>query len=226
MEVHRDILIALTWSLGSSFCVLSVLSVPYVVWQDVLLLPWLETPFHMCSQNPEPSAKPHLLAEGTGQCHKDTLPYNSTATTFPQLSHRAVLRCITALLSNLNNARIKLGGNVTCEGCWWKQRDRGRPRQTCGRLRRKESKCCGSGLLTLSFECLMPWQKNDFQDSTQPPQREKLLGYNLWLLLSPTSIIYRWAILMRLIKISRSEIKRVCKLFHLAKLNVTPISQH
>lgn len=144
MEVHRDIPIALTWSLGSSFSVLSVLSVPYVVWQDVLLLPWLETPFHMCSQNPEPSAKPHLLAEGTGQCHKDTLPYNSAAAIFPQLSHRAVLRCIISLRSNLNNARIKLRENVTCEGCWWKQRDRGRPRQPCGRLRRNENKRCGS----------------------------------------------------------------------------------
>lgn len=94
MGVHRDICIALTWSLGSSFSVLSVLSVPYVVWRDVLLLPWLETQFHMCSQNPEPSAKPRLLEESTGQCRKDTLPYNSTASTFPQLSHRAVLRSI------------------------------------------------------------------------------------------------------------------------------------
>lgn len=145
MGVHRDIPTALTWSLGSSFSVLSVLSVPYVVWQDVLLLPWLETPFHMCSQNPEPSAKPHLLAESTGECRTDTLPYNSTAATFPQLSHRVVLRCITSLLSSLNNARIKLGGNVTCEECWWKQRDRELPRQTRGRLRRKESKHCGSG---------------------------------------------------------------------------------
>lgn len=31
---------------------------------------------------------------------------------------------------------------------------------------------------------------------------------------------------MRLIKISRNELKRGCKLLHLAKLNVTPISQH
>lgn len=60
MGVHSDIPTALTWLLGSSFSALSVLSVPYVVWRDVLLLPWLETPFHMCSQNPEPSAKPHL----------------------------------------------------------------------------------------------------------------------------------------------------------------------
>lgn len=74
MKVQRGISTALTWSLGSSFFELSVLSVPYVVWRDVLLLPWLETLFHMCSQNPEPSAKPHLLAESTGQCLTDILP--------------------------------------------------------------------------------------------------------------------------------------------------------
>lgn len=67
MKVHRGFLRVLTWSLGSSFFLLSVPSVPYVVWQDVLLRLWLETLFHMCSQNPAPSAMPPLLADNTSQ---------------------------------------------------------------------------------------------------------------------------------------------------------------
>lgn len=57
----------LTWSLRSSFFLLSVLSVPYVVWQDVLRQLWLETLFHKCSQNHEPSVKPPLLADNKNQ---------------------------------------------------------------------------------------------------------------------------------------------------------------
>lgn len=67
MKAHRGFPILLTWWLGSSFFLLSVLSVPYVVWQDVLLLLWLETLFHKCSQNLEPSVTPPLLADSKSQ---------------------------------------------------------------------------------------------------------------------------------------------------------------
>lgn len=90
MKAHRGFPILLTWWLGSSFFLLSVLSVPYVVWQDVLLLLWLETLFHKCSQNLEPSVTPPLLADSKSQFLTDVHTQQEEHLLFPQASFLAV----------------------------------------------------------------------------------------------------------------------------------------
>ena len=89
-EAHRGFPILLTWWLGSSFFLLSVLSVPYVVWQDVLLLLLLETLFHKCSQNLEPSVTPPLLADNKSQFLTDVHTQQEEHLLFPQASFLAV----------------------------------------------------------------------------------------------------------------------------------------
>lgn len=89
MKAHRGFPILLTWWLGSSFFLLSVLSVPYVVWQDVLLLLWLETLFHKCSQNLEPSVTPPLLADSKSQFLTDVHTQREEHLLFPQASFLA-----------------------------------------------------------------------------------------------------------------------------------------
>lgn len=95
VKAQRHFPIVLTWWLGSSFFLLSVLSVPCVVWQDVLLLLWLETPSHKCSQNPEPSVKLPLLTDNESQfLSKSPNSVRVTPYIFPQASFLAAVRWI------------------------------------------------------------------------------------------------------------------------------------
>lgn len=54
-------------SLGSSFSLLSALSVPCAVWQCALLLPWQGILFHRCSRNLWPNVMLPLWVNKTGQ---------------------------------------------------------------------------------------------------------------------------------------------------------------
>lgn len=57
----------LTLLLGSSFSLLSALSVPCAVWQCALLLPWQGTLFHRCSRNLWPNVMLPLWANKMAQ---------------------------------------------------------------------------------------------------------------------------------------------------------------
>lgn len=57
----------LTLLLGSSFSLLSALSVPCAVWQCALLPPWQGILFHRCSRNLWPNVMPPLWVNKTGQ---------------------------------------------------------------------------------------------------------------------------------------------------------------